>query len=231
MSRLRDFIARWRSDYDFRTFVSAGGSLLVTVFFAVYNGYLGVRYESLWYGTICAYYILLALLRFVVVLTERRTHRRPDAERLRNRIYLAASILLLILNASLVVPVSLMVTQQKPVNMTLVPAITMAAYTTYKITMASVNLKRREHSSNCLTKLLRAVGFVDALVSVLTLQNTLIMVNTAGEGADQSMFILSAVTSAVIFLMIMILTITTLIQGIRSNRSQIETKIYNKGEQ
>ena len=227
MNRIRLFLEKWFSDYDFKTFAAAGGSLLVTVFFAFYNGYLGIHYESMWYGTICAYYIILALLRFMVVLAERRLNGRPDAECARARIFAAASVLLLILNISLVIPVSLMATQQKPVHMTLVPAITMAAYTTYKITMASINLKRRERSSNCLTKPLRAVSFVDALVSVLTLQNTLIAVNSADGGTERPMLILSAVTSAVIFLMIMILTIATLIQSVQSIKSDKK----HKGEQ
>ena len=49
-------------------------------------------------------------------------------------------VLLLILNISMIGPITMMVTQQKPVDMTLIPAIVMAAYTTYKITMASVQM-------------------------------------------------------------------------------------------
>lgn len=45
-------------------------------------------------------------------------------------------------NVSLVVPITLMVLNRKSVSMTMIPAISMAAYTTYKVVMASANMKR-----------------------------------------------------------------------------------------
>lgn len=48
-----------------------------------------------------------------------------------DKIYLSSAALLFLLNLSLVVPVSLLVLLQKPVKISLIPAITMAAYTTY----------------------------------------------------------------------------------------------------
>ena len=43
--------------------MTAFGTLLVTVLFALYNGFLGLYHGSIWYGTICLYYLLLAVLR------------------------------------------------------------------------------------------------------------------------------------------------------------------------
>lgn len=83
--------------------------------------------------------------------------KAQDAER--NKTFLAISFLLLILNISLIVPVSIMVRQQKPVNLTRIPAIAMAAYTTYKVIMASVNLRKRRVSSDSLVWLLRTISF------------------------------------------------------------------------
>ena len=120
--------------------------------------------------------------------------------------------MLFLLNLSLVVPVSLLVLLQKPVKMSLIPAITMAAYTTYKTVMASVNLKKRKKSENRLVRLLRTINFIDALVSILTLQNTLIMVNMHGEG--NQMLTLSAVTSAVIMLAVLALSVAAIRKGI-----------------
>ena len=104
----------------------------MTLIFAFYNGYLGIRHASLWYGTICVYYILLTVLRGAIIAAAKRIDRYDEQEAARNKAFLTISSLLLILNISLIVPLSIMVRQQKPVNMTLIPAITMAAYTTYK---------------------------------------------------------------------------------------------------
>ena len=89
----------------------------------------------------------------------------------------------------------------------------MAAYTTYKVTMASIHLKRRKRSSDSLVRLLRTINFIDALVSVLTLQNTLIMLNATGE--ELSMLPLTAMTSAAVFLTVLLLSLHALAQAIR----------------
>ena len=115
------------------------------------------------------------MLRGLIILYERKRHARAN----RKKIHLIASIVLFILNIALILPLAIMVVRQKPVNLTLIPAIAMAAYTTYKVIMASINLKRRKKTSNILVKLLRSISFIDALVSVITLQNTLIMVMSA----------------------------------------------------
>ena len=49
--------SRWKTDYRFKTVAAASVSLFVTVVFALYNGCLGIRHSSLWYGTICIYYL------------------------------------------------------------------------------------------------------------------------------------------------------------------------------
>lgn len=181
MSKGKQFLDRWKTDYDFKTVTGASGSLAMTVAFALYNGFLGVRHSSLWYGTICVYYIVLTGLRGVIIAARKRLAPADGREDAGNKAYLLAAALLLLLNLSLVIPVTLMVRQQKPVSLTLIPAIAMAAYTTYKVIMASINLKRRNRSADSLIRLLRTIGFIDALVSILVLQNTLIMVNTNGE--------------------------------------------------
>ena len=136
-----------------------------------------------------------------------------NEERARDKVYFAASFLLLLLNISLILPVSLMVVQRKPVSLTLTPAIVMAAYTTYKVTMAAVNLRKRRKSSDCLVWLLRTVNFMDALVSILTLQNTLIMV--CSNGRNLNMLPLSAPVSAVVWVTVLILSVIAIKKGSR----------------
>lgn len=212
---MKHFFDRWKSDYAFKTVTSALGSLAVTAVFALYNGFLGIWHASLWHGTICVYYLVLVVLRTIIIAARKSADRTPEPERAQARVCLASAALLLFLNLCLVVPVSLMVVLQKPVNMTLIPAIAMAAYTTYKIIMASVNLKRGKESSDRLVRLLRTISFIDALVSVLSLQNTLIMVNLKGDGSE--MLTLSAITSAAIMLTVLALSVATLIAAKRDS--------------
>ena len=62
MNEVKHFLSRWKAEYDFKTYIAAAGSLASTLFFAFYNGFLGIYHASLWHGTICVYYIILTLL-------------------------------------------------------------------------------------------------------------------------------------------------------------------------
>ena len=216
MRGMKSFLGWWKSDYDFRTVAAASGSLAVTAVFALYNGFLGVYHSSLWHGTICVYYLVLAILRGVIVSASIQSARESDPVRFQRKFYTAAAALLLFLNICLIVPVSLMAVRAKPVNLTLIPAIAMAAYTTYKVIMASVNLRRRKRSPNRLLHLLRAIGFIDALVSILSLQNTLIMVNMREESTE--MLALTAATSAAVMLAVLAISAVAMGKGIAARK-------------
>ena len=218
--RRKQLIERWKTDYDFKTFAGAVGSLFVTAIFALYNGFLGVYHSSLWHGTICVYYIVLVAIRAFIVAAEKKLSQNEGQDRARSKVYIASAVMLLILNVSLIVPIALMVKQQKPVGMTLIPAIAIAAYTTYKIVIASVNMKKKKTSSNSLVKLLRTISFIDALVSVLTLQNTLIMVHSKGK--DIGMIPLTSVTSGAVWAAVLLLSVAAIAGGVRKRREDNE---------
>ena len=207
---MKKYIDKWKEDYTFKTLVGSLGSFLLTVAFALYNGFLGIWYSSVWNSGICVYYLFLSLIRGMILLTEKRNLKseKIQIEACRKKTFWQTSFLLLIMHAALTIPISLMVYNKRPVSMGLIPAIAMATYTTYKITMASVNIKRMKKSDNILVRELRTINFIDALVSVLTLQNTLIVVNTDDD--SHSMFILSAISSAAILLMIVAVSISSI---------------------
>ena len=209
---------RWKTDYNFKTLLAALGSFAVTVLFALYNGWLGIRRGSVWHGSISVYYLLLAVLRGTVLFFEFRIRALPKKrrKRIRSRVRVAVSAALVPLNLSLLVPFTMLVLLVKPVSLGLIPAIAMAAYTTYKITMAIVHLRRRRVSRDPLVKELRSINFIDALVSILTLQNTLIMVNDPDAG--QRLLPLTASVTAIILSVILFISVLHLVRAVRSLR-------------
>lgn len=209
------FVEAWKDDYIYKTLISASFSFACTVLFALYHGCLGILYRSVWHWGTCAFYLLLMAIRGCILLTEKRNRVRPEVDRprFRYRTFLISAALMLALDVSLLLPIILMVLLDAPVNMGLVSAIAMAAYTTYKITMASIHFRRqsRRACGDPLIMELRTVNLIDALVSILTLQNTLIMVKQKGE----DMLLVSAGSSAVIYIIIVSVTIRMLLRGIR----------------
>ena len=203
---------KWSENYSFKTLISSTASLCVTTLFALYHGFLGLALSSIWHGSICVFYLLLVAIRGNILLTEYRIKSKSEKEKQnrRQKIFYATSALLFLLNLALILPVSIMVRLQKPINIGEIPAIAMAAYTTYKITMAIIHMRKRQ-VRHMLIRELRTINLIDALVSILTLQNTLIMVKQKGE----DMLPVSAVSSAIIYVVILGVTIRMLLKGIR----------------
>ncbi len=221
--KIKVFFEIWKKDYAFKTMTSSIISFSVTILFALYNGFLGISLSSVWHGSICVFYLLLIAIRGMILLNEKRNATRSENEGMyrRGKTFIISSAILLVLNLALILPISLMATFEKPVNVGLIPAIAMAVYTTYKITMASIHIKKQKSSrcGNILIAELRTINFIDALVSILTLQNTLIMVNQA-ESSVKDMLILSAISSGAIYIVILFTTIHLLVKGFKQIRKQ-----------
>ena len=124
------------------------------------------------------------------------------------------TLLLPVLDLSLTVPAAMMVLDRKPVQIGQIPAIGMAAYTTYKVVLAAIGLKRSKRTESLAEKALRTIAFTDALVSVLTLQNTLIVVMDGGMGGK--MQILSACSSAALLALAVFAAVWNIVIGRRS---------------
>ncbi len=196
----KGFLDHWRKNRSLFSKAGMVGGFAATVMFALYNGGLGIWYASLWHGSICIYYILLSLLRGILLATERKARKaEPEiAKNYRKKVFYVTSWIVLVMNAALSIPISLMVLDRRPIQTGMIPAIASAAYTTYKISAAAVKWKRT--SGTMLDRELSMIRFVDALVSVLVLQNTLII--AVDGGISPRLFRLVAISSAGILLLI-----------------------------
>ncbi|MDE5867413.1 MAG: hypothetical protein K2H02_00540 [Anaeroplasmataceae bacterium] len=213
--KFKDLKNKIMKDYNFRTYWFSFFSFLASIAFAIYNAFLGIYYQSLFNGSIAVYYLLLIIVRMIIILFELHW-TKLDSDKIENKrfgLFIGACPLLILINIALIVPISLMVLNQKNVLMGLIPAIAMAAYTTFKITMAIINYKKTRKNDHLSIRALRIINMIDALVSILSLQNTLIVVNGGSQSED--MMILSGVSSLVIILSILIIIIISLIRALK----------------
>ena len=200
------FIDMWKADYQFKTLATSTFSALVGLGFTVFNVVLGIVYKSVWNISISVYYVLLAIVRGIVVHSQRKVIVADNQKKQEQykRIYFKTHILMIFMDMCLIAPIVYMVIGERSYEYGLIPAIAMAAYTTYRITIGIINLGKSRKQENILIRELRTVNLQDSLVAVLTLQNALIIAN----GSDmQSMLALTAWTSAGIWLMIVIFTV------------------------
>ena len=200
------FIDMWKADYQFKTLATSTLSALVGLGFTVFNVVLGIVYKSVWNISISVYYVLLTIVRGIVVHSQRKVNVADNQKKQEQykRIYFKTHILMIFMDMCLIAPIAYMVIGERSYEYGLIPAIAMAAYTTYRITMGIIDLGKSRKQENILIRELRTVNLQDSLVAVLTLQNALIIAN----GSDmQSMLALTAWTSAGIWLMIVIFTV------------------------
>ena len=198
-------------DKETRWYTAIAISFLLTILFALYNGFLGIYSHSIWNGSICFYYLFLVALRVIILVREKKTSKVEDSSiqsQKRRKTFVAISIIMFVMNISLILPITLMVLSEKQVDMGLIPAISIAVYTTYKVTMAIINFVKYKRYQNLAYRQIRIINLVDAILTVLTLQNTLIMVNDGGVHGD--MLTLAAVTSFVATIIIVALPIYAL---------------------
>lgn len=210
--KVKEIYLLLKRNYSTRVLITSLISLVVVLLFAAYNGALGIINNSIWNGSICIYYLLLLIIRGIILNFKIR-NKDNNTEK---PIFIVTSLLVLVLNLVLIIPISLMVMNRREVlNNEIIPAIIMAAYTTYKITIATINYQKTRKCNELLIKELRTINFIDAFVSLLTLQNTLILLN--GEMSNE-MMILSAISSGVVVFFMIVISIFLLIKGVKDNK-------------
>lgn len=190
-------------------------SVLITFLFAIYNLFLGIRYSDSWGISIAIYYLCLivARLSFLIVEKKIRKNEKVLKEEIRRKTYIYLSIFMFFIDFCLIAPITLMIIHPKDVYFGLIPSIAVAVYTTYKITIAIINYVKVKKYNNLMFKFVRELSVVDAFVSILTLQHTLIMVN---GGMTAQMLKLSSATSFIILLAIIIFSIVSMKKTIKN---------------
>ena len=202
------WINKNKTDLDFNIFISSVASSLIGFVFALFNGVLWVRHRLVWNGAICIYYLMLSAVRTCLIQYEKKI-KKHYKQNISNRSLIFLHALVFLMNLSMIAPISIMVHEEREVHFGLIPAIAVAAYTTYRISFAIVRYHRSRKVQNRPTnKMLSMIYLMDALMSVLTLQNTLIVVNASKN--HSGMNILSAISSAGIWGIIVLLSVFSL---------------------
>lgn len=178
-------------------------SMIITLFFAIYNFIMGLIYNYIWNISVSIYYLLLTLIRIYIEIIYLK---KKD-----NKVHhIIQSIVLLLINESLLLPISLLVLNQKQVNNNSIMAITVATYTTYKIINSVLNYKKEQNENNII-KIIRTISLLDALFAILNLQNTLVVT----FGQIEEMIILISISSFLIALLMIIISLKNLINNIK----------------
>ena len=119
---------------------------------------------------------------------------------------MAAGILLLVLNFALTGVILLTIAQDTARRYSEIVVISIATYTFYKIIMAVVNMVKVRKTQSPVLITIRNIGVADALVSMLTLQATMLASFQGKGGLDANR--MNAITGMVVCVLILALGVS-----------------------
>lgn len=176
--------------------------LIINSAYAVGNCVFGFISHSWWFITVGAYYTMLATTRFSVLKVKRKAKGDFETELFAKRI---TGVLLLLLSVCLVGVNILSAIKDRGSKYHEIVMITIAAYTFTKITIAIIGLVKSRQINSPITSTLRNISFADAVVSVYTLQRSM-LVSFPGMGwADIQLF--NILTGTAVWVVVLILGI------------------------
>ena len=173
------YARRWQDDTRLRVNVSLYGSLAWNALYGIFQLWLGFYHHTFWFYSLGAYYICLGVMRFFLA---RHTTRYAPGERMQAELkkYRACGIVFLVMNLALALIIFFMVYWNRTFEHHMITAIAMAAYTFTALTTAIINvIKYRKYNSPVFSAS-KAISLSAALVSMLTLEST--MLTTFGDG-------------------------------------------------
>lgn len=214
------------TDYRLRTILFAVPGMVSNIIFAAFNGVIGITSRSAWFGTLSAYYILLSIMRVGIVRQERKISVVKDEnEHVRQEllVYHRNSVLFIFMAVVLAGAVVLLENSQGGKNYPGFAIYAVAAYTFYKIIMSSIQVVKVGKRKSPLLSITRRIGYIDACVSILTLQTA--MFASFAEGEEVLIKRMNGITGAVVCVMVLSLGI----QGICASKG-MKDKLMTGGK-
>lgn len=207
------------SDYRLRTVLSAVPGLASNIIFAVFNGITGILSRSAWFGSLSAYYILLSMMRAMGVWQEKKISKiTQKRERMKREIatYRKNSllfILMAIVLGGMVILLEASIGGKNYPGFTIYAA---ALYAFYRIITSVINMVKVNKQKSPLLTIIRKIGYIDACVSMLTLQTA--MFTSFAHGQEKQVKWMNGITGTVVCIMVLAIGI----QGMCASRNMIK---------
>lgn len=208
----RTEVSKVISNQHHRMVLSAAAAFILNLSYALYHCVLGILNLSLWFIAMCAFYGILATMRFSAVLCGYRNHYElfVDVEYFVMKL---SGVLLVLLSFVLAAVIYISLSQNIAAKYGEIIMITIAAYTFGKITVAVVKAVKQHKNPSPLLSVIRTISCAEAAASILTLQRSMLV--SFGSMETGQIRAMNAITGAVVCLFVLTLGISMIIKGIR----------------
>ena len=202
---------RYLTDTSFKVHVSLFGGLAVNLLYAAVNVLSFLLYRSMWFVVLAVYYVILAVMRFLLVRYVRLRKLGQDRPGELRRAKLCSCILLL-LNFVLTGAVMMILYRNKGFEYHGILIYVMAAYTFYMTVRAIVDLVRyRKYHSPVMTTS-KIIALSAALVSMLSLE-TAMFSQFGRDMAAEHQRLMIALTGAGVSIVVIVLSVYMIVRS------------------
>jgi hypothetical protein len=218
------YIKKLLSDSHLRLNISLYGSLIWNGTFAIFQLGLGFYHGSIWFYSMSAYYVMLAIMRFFL-LKHTRVYKANEETEKELKTYYLCGWLLLIMNLAVAIIIFFITYWNRTFHHHEITTITLAAYTFVTFTFAIINsIKCRKFNSPIYSSV-QNISLIAAVVSILTLETTM-LTTFGGNNLETFRQIILAATGIAVSIFTITMSLIMIIKGkkqltlLNSNKKQ-----------
>ena len=219
------YARRWQDDTRLRVNVSLYGSLAWNALYGLFQLWLGFYHHTFWFYSLGAYYICLGVMRFFLV---RHTSKYAPGEKMQTELkkYRTCGCVFLVMNLALALIIFFMVYWNRTFEHHMITAIAMATYTFTALTTAIVNVVRYRKYNSPVFSASKAISLAAALVSMLTLESTMLTTFSDGTMTATAQKWMLGATGGAISVLIVATAIYMIVVGTKKLK-QLKSEVEN----
>lgn len=202
---------RYMTDVQFKNHVSLYCSLGVNLFYVGTNVFSAIFYRSAWFAIFAVYYMILAIMRFLLVryINKNKLGKKRLMELRRARL---CAIILTTLNLVLSGAVLMILYRNRGYHYNGILIYVMAMYTFYVTTTAIIDLIKYRKYDNPILSTSKVIKMAAALVSMLSLE-TAMFSQFGEEMSPENQRIMIALTGAGVSVIVIIMAVYIIIRS------------------
>lgn len=202
---------RYMTDVGFKNHVSLYCSLAVNLLYVGTNVFSAIFYRSGWFGIFAVYYIILAIMRFLLVryINKNKLGEKRLMELERSRL---CAIILTTLNLVLSGAVLMILYRNRGFHYNGILIYVMAMYTFYVTTIAIIDLIQYRKYDNPILSTSKVIKMAAALVSMLSLE-TAMFSQFGEEMSPENQRIMIALTGAGVSVVVITMAIYIIVRS------------------
>ncbi len=211
------YLKRYFSDATLRINISLYLTLFINTAYALLQLGLGFYHHTIWYYSLSAYYILLAVMRFFL-LKHTRSHVAGEDRILELLIYRFCGMLLVLVHTALSAIVFYITWKNQGFEHHPITTIAMAAYTFFALAKSIISLFKYRKYQSPVFSAAKVISLASAMVSMLTLETA--MLTVFGEpGQENFRRIMTGLSGGAIIIIILTMAVIMIAKSTKEIRT------------